>query len=210
MSVRTVKRDLAALDRSGVPVWSRPGPGGGYGIVRGSSLPPINLTSSQAVALLAAVSTARDAPFADQAQAAVQKILDVLDPHTRDRATRLADRVWVNHRSVPRRSIQSPIEQAMTDQMVVRIHYSSGEGAVTIREVEPVLFAARDGHWYLIGWCRLRDAMRWFRLDRVDRAVLTSIPCSGHTVEEVGEPPATARAVHGRERVEDASVAPRG
>ncbi|RBO71843.1 HTH domain-containing protein, partial [Microbacterium sp. H6] len=27
VSVRTVKRDLAALGRSGAPLWSRPGPG---------------------------------------------------------------------------------------------------------------------------------------------------------------------------------------
>ena len=35
VSVRTIKRDLAALDRSGAPVWSRPGPGGGYGLAAG-------------------------------------------------------------------------------------------------------------------------------------------------------------------------------
>ncbi|MDQ3899181.1 MAG: HTH domain-containing protein, partial [Actinomycetota bacterium] len=31
VSVRTIKRDLDALENSGAPVWSRPGPGGGYG-----------------------------------------------------------------------------------------------------------------------------------------------------------------------------------
>lgn len=31
VSVRTIKRDLTALEVSGVPLWSRPGPGGGYG-----------------------------------------------------------------------------------------------------------------------------------------------------------------------------------
>lgn len=92
----------------------------------------------------------------------------------------------------------SPVEQAMTDQKVVRIRYASGDGTPSTREVEPVLFGSAAGHWYLIGWCRLRDAMRWFRLDRVQHAVVTSEPCSGHTVDEVGAPPATARPVHGR------------
>ena len=34
VSVRTIKRDLAALENAGLPIWSRPGPGGGYGLAR--------------------------------------------------------------------------------------------------------------------------------------------------------------------------------
>ncbi|MET0434083.1 MAG: WYL domain-containing protein [Cellulomonas sp.] len=198
VSVRTVKRDLDALERAGAPIWSRPGPGGGYGLAGGASLPPVNLTSAQAVSLLAAVSAARDAPYADLATAAVQKVIDVLDPRTRALAEHLADRVWVDAPPPPARSVRSPIEQAMTDQRVVRIRYLSGDGAVTTRDVEPVLFGSRNGTWYLIGWCRLREAMRWFRLDRVQHASLTSAPCGDHTVEEVGAPPPTSRPVLGR------------
>lgn len=62
VSVRTIKRDLTALERSGEPVWSRPGPGGGYGMAAGSSLPPVSLSAAQAVALMAAVSASPDAP----------------------------------------------------------------------------------------------------------------------------------------------------
>ena len=96
VSVRTVKRDLYALERSGAPIWSRPGPGGGYGLSLSASLPPVTLSPAQAVALLAAVSAAPDAPYADLAAAGVQKFLDVLDPRTRARAYELAGRVWVN------------------------------------------------------------------------------------------------------------------
>ena len=38
---RTIKRDLAALEAGGLPVWGRTGPGGGYGLGQGSSLPPV-------------------------------------------------------------------------------------------------------------------------------------------------------------------------
>jgi predicted DNA-binding transcriptional regulator YafY len=198
VSVRTIKRDLAALETSGAPIWSRPGPGGGYGLAGGASLPPISLSSAQAVSLLAAVSAAPDAPYADLARAAVQKILDVLDPRTREQAEQLADRVWVDTSPSPSRAVSSAIEQAMTDQKVVRIRYASSEGTPTTRMVEPVLFGSTNGHWYLIGWCQLRDAMRWFRLDRIQYAVVTSTPCGGHRIDEIGVPPTTARPVHGR------------
>ncbi|WP_157155839.1 YafY family protein [Diaminobutyricimonas sp. LJ205] len=199
VSVRTVKRDLAALENSGAPVWSRPGPGGGYGLAVGASLPPVSLSPAQAVALMAAVSAAPDAPYADLAAAGIQKILDVLDPRTRARADELAGRVWVNPiPSSSSRTIRSALEEAMAEQRVVRIRYTSRDGTTTTRDVEPVLFASTNGQWYLVGWCRLRNAIRWFTVSRIERASVTKTACGGHTMHEVGEPPANARPVHGR------------
>lgn len=146
--------------------------------------------------MLAAVSSAPDAPFADLAAAAVAKVVDVLDPTTRSRAHALAQRVWVSSAPTPRRAVRSAVEEAMAEQRVVRIRFTAKDGTTTTRDVEPVLFASVEGQWHLIAWCRLRDAMRWFLLARIDRARVTAIPCAGHTVAEVGEPPATARPVH--------------
>ena len=196
VSVRTIKRDLDALENSGAPIWSRPGPGGGYGLRARSNLPPISLTPSQAVALLAAVSAAPDAPYADLASAGIRKILDVLDPRTRKQADELARRVWVNSEPAPARAVRSALEEAMADQYVVRIRYISRTGEGTTRDVEPVIFASTNGRWYLIGWCQLRNEMRWFLVTRIEQASVTRTSCSGHTIQEIGIPPAAARSVH--------------
>lgn len=196
VSVRTVKRDLAALENSGALLWSRPGPGGGYGLVARSTLPPVSLSPAQAVALLTEVSAAPDAPYADLAAAGVRKIMDVLDPRTRAKADELAGRIWVDAPPTPR-TIKSALEEAMSEQHVVRIRYTSRDGDTTTRDVEPVMFAARNGQWYLIGWCRLRSEIRWFLVPRIEHATATRIPCSGHGIDEIGTPPATARPVNG-------------
>lgn len=198
VSVRTIKRDLDALENSGAPIWSRPGPGGGYGLAPGASLPPVSLSPAQAVALMAAVSAAPDAPYADLAAAGIQKILDVLDSKTRARADELAHRVWVNALPSSSRAIKSALEEAMAEQRVIRIRYTSRDETTTTRDVEPVLFASTNGQWYLVGWCRLRNAMRWFTVSRIERASVTKTACAGHTIHEVGEPPANARPVHSR------------
>ena len=202
VSVRTIKRDLTALENSGAPVWSRPGPGGGYGLAARATLPPVNLTPAQAVALLAAVSAAPDAPYADLASAGVRKILDVLDPRTRAKADQLASRVWVNTPPASARPLKSALEEAMAEQRVVRIRYTSSEGSTTTRDVEPVTFAYVNGCWHLVGWCRLRSAMRWFLVSRIEHASTTMTPCGSHSVHELGLPPATARPVHSETRAQ--------
>ena len=197
VSVRTIKRDLTALENSGALIWSRPGPGGGYGLVARGTLPPVSLTPVQAVALLTAVSAAPDAPYADLALAGVRKIMDVLDPRTRAKADEMARRVWVNAPPTPR-TIKSALEEAMAEQRVVRIRYTAGDGNETTRDVEPVMFASTNGQWYLIGWCRLRSDMRWFLVSRIEHASATKVACSGHGIDEIGIPPATARPVNGQ------------
>lgn len=197
VSVRTVKRDLTALENSGLPVWSRPGPGGGYGLAGRANLPPVSLTPAQAVALLAAVAAAPDAPYSDLAAAGVRKIIDVLDPGTRARADALAARIWVRPPAETSRAVRSALEEAMAEQRVVRIRYTSRAGATTSRDVEPVMFAHAAGLWYFIGWCRLRNAMRWFLVSQITRASVTAAPCGSHSIDDVGDPPPTARPVHG-------------
>lgn len=195
VSVRTIKRDLAALEAAGLPLWSRPGPGGGYGLLSKGALPPVTLTDAQALSLLAAVAAAPDAPYSDLATAAVRKIMDVLDPNTRVRVDQLASRVWVNRASGSSRVIRSACEQAMTEQRVLRIDYVAANGAASRRDVEPMVFANTNGNWYLVGWCRLRDAVRWFLVSRIRRASVTREPCAGHSVAEIGTPPPTATSV---------------
>ncbi|MFT3943706.1 MAG: WYL domain-containing protein [Ancrocorticia sp.] len=199
VSVRTIKRDLAALENSGAPIWSRPGPGGGYGLAVGSKLPSVSLTPAQAVALLAAVSAAPDAPYSDLASAGIRKIMDVLDPRTRAQADELARRIWVNTDQPGTRAVRSALEEAMSEQRVVRIRYTAQDGNTTTRDVEPVIFASTNGHWYLVGWCQLREDMRWFLVSHIERATVTMARCGTHDVEEIGTPPKTARSLNSKE-----------
>ncbi|WP_371177496.1 WYL domain-containing protein [Buchananella felis] len=121
--------------------------------------------------------------------------MDVLDPNTRVRVDQLASRVWVNRASGSSRVIRSACEQALTEQRVLRIDYVAANGAASRRDVEPMVFANTNGNWYLVGWCRLRDAVRWFLVSRIRRASVTREPCAGHSVAEIGTPPPTATSV---------------
>jgi predicted DNA-binding transcriptional regulator YafY len=193
VTTRTIKRDLVALQSAGLPLWGRPGPGGGYGLAESATRPPVIFSTAQAVALCAAVAAAAQAPFADSATAATRKVLDALDPGARRQAVELAQRVWVDVGPPAPRRVLTAVEHGLTNQLTVNLTYLDRRGAVTRREVEPMIIALTRGRWWLVGWCRLRDDIRWFELARVQTAASTRRRCSGRTTADIGTPPESAR-----------------
>jgi predicted DNA-binding transcriptional regulator YafY len=223
VSERTIKRDVAALQQAGLTIWAQAGPGGGYVLDPSASLPPVNFTPGQAVAVAVALATLPPgSPFAVDALAARGKVWDALAAGDRERAEALAARVWVRHDAPdasPEASDASParsaaaggdvvgrarsrlrvlraVEQALAGSRVLAVRYRDGRGVTTSRRVEPVLLAHTEGRWYLVAWCRSREAIRWFRLERVERADLTAETYAPRPVADVGEPPAGATAVY--------------
>lgn len=194
VSTRTIKRDVAALQEAGLPIWAAAGPGGGYVLDGRATLPPVNLTPAQAVAVAVALAGAPDAPFAADGRVALEKVLDALGPAARADAERLGGRVWV--RGAPRRpGPAAVVEQALLRRRVVVLRYRAGSGEVTRRRVDPHLLARTGGHWYLVAWCRERDAPRWFRWDRIEAADPTTEPAVERDPALFGAPPEDAHAV---------------
>ena len=192
VSTRTIKRDVGALQQVGLPVWAQPGPGGGYVLSGTATLPPVNFTETQAVAVAVALAMQPDAPYAADGRAALEKVLDVMEPNARQRAEELGRRVWV--RGVQERSprVSHAIEQAMATRRVLALTYRDGQGQPSRRRVEPHLIALTDDYWYLIAWCHQKQAVRWFRWDRIDAADLTGQPFPDRDPATFGTPPADA------------------
>src|SRR2546430_9869557 len=70
-------------------------------------------------------------------------------------------------------AVPSVIEQAIVARRVLWICYLDRGGNRTERDVEPIVFMAGPGGWYLVGWCRVRGAARCFRVDRIQQAEVT-------------------------------------
>ncbi|MBJ8343064.1 YafY family protein [Antrihabitans sp. YC2-6] len=195
VTTRTVKRDISALQSAGVPIESRAGPGGGYFLDRAASLPAVNFTVAQAIAIALALAMNRDAPFAEDGRAALAKLLDVMDPESRRRAEEVGARVWVRGSAHSSSAIRRAIEECVERRRLVSLRYLDDDGVRSDRRVEPHMLAHTGGRWYLIGWCRTRDAVRWFRLDRVADAATTSESFEPRPADVFGEPPRDAFAV---------------
>ncbi len=68
---------------------------------------------------------------------------------------------------------------------MLRITYRDRHDRETVRDVEPVAFAATRTEWYLMAWCRLRGGARAFRVDRIRAADDTGEPASPRSYRDL-------------------------
>lgn len=166
VSVRTIERDIAALQASGVPIWAESGRTGGYVVDRAHTLPPVNLTAAEAVAMAVALHRLAGTPFAAAANAALRKLVAVMPAADVAEAHRLAGRVHLVGDG-PATPVPRLVADALSAERVLRLRYADRNGAESVRDVEPVGYVGNARHWYLLGWCRLRGDLRTFRTDRI-------------------------------------------
>jgi len=196
VSVRTIKRDISTLQHGGFPVWAVPGPSGGYTVDASATLPPVNITAAEASALAAALAVCQGQPFARHGETALTKLLAVMDERIRLQTRRLSDRIWINHTDQPiPPGILSCIEQALQTRRTLNLTYLDENNHQTSRQVDPQILANSKGNWYLIAHCHLRNRIRWFRLDRIQKTTLTSQPATDIPLTQIGHPPPTAHPV---------------
>lgn len=171
---RTVERDIGALQEAGVPIYAEAGRTGGYALDKRHSLPPVNITASEAVAVAVALEGLRGTPFHDAARSLLTKVMAVMPERDAALAHDLAGRVHLQAREAPRPP--AAVAEAMSARRVLVFGYVDRHGAATRRAVEPLAYLGGPNHWYLMAWCRLRQELRAFRLDRVLEPTVTDEP----------------------------------
>lgn len=176
ISERTVYRDIQALSEVGVPIMAMPGEG--YRLMEGYYLPPIAFSAEEARALYLAVSMlagqAAPGPTHSAAQAALEKVRAVLPAATLRQVEALQAILRFYAFPGPRLNFDDKtfldLQEAIYEQRLVHLRYHAlHTNEVTERDVEPLELVLLDKSWILTGYCRLRQDMRAFRLDRIDR-----------------------------------------
>lgn len=173
VSDRTIYRDIAHLQGSGLPIEGEAGIG--YMLRPGFDLPPMTFTHDQLDALalgLAFVISAGD-PGLAHAAAEVRAKLEAALPDSPSRPLADAPFLSMNARSGPE---GQALRHAIRARRIVCFDYRDGVGAQTHRRVRPLLFWSFPAGFMLSGWCEMRRDFRSFRLDRMTALDVTDTP----------------------------------
>ena len=169
---RAARRYIAILREADIPVESTRGPYGGYRVGRGIRLPPLLFTAAEALGLVMAVldgsHAAADAD--DPVGAALGKIIRALPENVGRPAAAMR-----RHASVapdrgaarPGTETTSALVAAIAAQRRVSIGYRSQSGRQWAEDVDPWAVVVRHGRWYLLCHSHRADAVRAYRIDRI-------------------------------------------
>lgn len=181
VSRRTMFRDIRSLIESGVPIGGDAGEG--YFIVEGYHLPPVVFNKEEACAILLGakfVEKSADSQTVEAFEKAMYKIKAVLKYSDKEFLDNLDERISI--RSSPSKahfpdSHIAEIQMAIaTDRLISITYYSQYNDSTTKREVEPLGMVFYSSRWHLIGFCRLRQDLRDFRTDRIQKVEILSEP----------------------------------
>jgi predicted DNA-binding transcriptional regulator YafY len=176
VSPRTVLRYMDMLDELGIPLYSERGPNGGFSLVRGYKLPPLIFSAEEATVLYRGANLVREVwgqTYANAVTSVTAKLDNVLPDDLREEVAEAQQNLVVlaglTHRDVrPWEQTIHVLRRCMGERRCVQMVYRGrSRGEETARTVEPYALALLWGNWYLVGFCRLRQEVRTFRLERI-------------------------------------------
>jgi len=182
VSIRTIYRDIKALENAGVPIYSEAGVG--YSLASGYNLPPTLFTQEEAMSFAVAEKLMQqnlDKHVAQNFSAALSKMRSVLRTEQKEKVQHLDDNVWlvgkphVFNAAVP--DAIAKILEAIASKKQVELNYKKLENANSEKRiVEPIGVFQEFDFWYLLAHCNLRNDIRQFRIDRIQSIVALHSP----------------------------------
>ena len=173
ISLRTVYRDIRALEEGGIPIGAEAGIG--YFLDDNYTLPPIMFTTEEASAILMAgkiMPHLSDKNVDNTFQDALYKIKSVVKTEDKQLLEKLDQsvKVFTGISSAPKKDsiYLQDIQQALVQSKVLHLEYFAHyKQEISLREVEPIGLLFYALNWHLIAYCKLRGDYRDFRLDRI-------------------------------------------
>lgn len=187
VSVRTIYRDIEAINMAGIPVVSHQGNDGGFSIMENFTLRRHLFTFEDMMGVISAlkgINTAIGDPVIDNT---IEKFKNMLPSSARISEDASSDDIVIN--VVPwgcKKNIQPAFSffyTAVREKRAVRITYRDFNLNESERTVEPLQLVFKGYAWYLYAQCRKRSDFRLFRLSRISNYSLT-----GERFEKKGEP----------------------
>ncbi|WNC17712.1 YafY family protein [Brevibacillus brevis] len=184
VSLRTIYRDLEAINAAGIPIVAFPGSSGGYEIMENFTIDRQYLSLEELVTVIAALKGVQSTAEDQQIALLLEKIKTLVPVKESESGTRTAYPIvydfnpWGSTQESMRKV--NLLREAVERRQRVSFLYTKPQGDAGERTIEPVTLVLKGYVWYVYGYCLWRQSYRFFRLSRI--ADLCALPESfeGH------------------------------
>ena len=172
VSVRTIYRDMEALESAGIPIVTHAGVNGGISIIEQYKIDKKLFTNQDISTLLTSLySVSGSIPEAKLNQT-LEKIKGLI-PREHGRAIELTSRQlyidmtpWSNHPRISEALKQ--IQKSLEESRLIQFSYTPRYGETAARTAEPHQLVLKENNWYLRAFCLERRDFRTFKLRRME------------------------------------------
>ncbi|MDR6722799.1 putative DNA-binding transcriptional regulator YafY [Paenibacillus amylolyticus] len=199
VSIRTIQRDLDALQSMGFPLYTEVGVHGGYQVLPNRLLPPLQLNQNEALGLflmLEYLEKVPDFPYGSVREHLAEQYFSSLPQDVQDLVMRMRKHITFlqPHPSMHAQPMTTTMLDAAVEKRGVTFQYSSRNGQKTVR-VFPIGIYYDRGYWYMPA--RHKERVLLYRVDRMSDLEITD-----ETDESIPNLHDWLRAEDERERVE--------
>lgn len=171
VSPRTIYRDIDAINMAGIPVRSASGVGGGFEIMPSYKLDKKVFSTAELSTLLMGLSGLSGMMRGEELVNTLAKVKSFI-PADRAKDIELkANQVCIDLSPwMDTQNIQPYLEimkTALQESRLLTFAYADQHGNKTVRTVEPYQLVLKSSHWYLQGYCHIRNDYRLFKLSRI-------------------------------------------
>lgn len=179
VSVRTILRDVDAINLAGIPIVTYQGANGGIGIAEGYRLDRSVLTEDDMAALITTLRSVAGTIPDSRHEILMEKIKNTMSSSQLETLNTKVNQLvidlspWGGNEHLQRKL--ADIRKAIECCKEIEFIYIDTMGNRTVRRVEPYSLVLKAQKWYLYAWCSLRSGFRLFKLSRIRELTVTDI-----------------------------------
>lgn len=177
VSVRTILRDVDAINLAGIPIVTYQGVNGGIGIAEGYRLDRSVLTEDDMAAIITTLKGVAGTIPDSRHGVLMEKIKNTLSSSQLETLNSKVNQFvidlspWGGNEHLKRKL--SDIGKAIEGFKEIEFIYIDTEGNKTTRRVEPYSLVLKAQKWYVYAWCNVRSGFRLFKLSRIRELTVT-------------------------------------
>lgn len=164
VSTRTVYRDINTLTIAGIPILSAKGTGGGISLMDGYTIDKSLLSKEEQRSVCQGLQILQSAKF-PSAEMALSKISAVFRNALEPKWLDVDFTYWGSDETEKIKF--SDLQYAILNMRTIGFHYYNSEFRKSERIIEPLRLMFKSHAWYIVGYCRLKEEIRTFRLSRM-------------------------------------------
>ncbi|TFJ47442.1 transcriptional regulator [Carnobacterium divergens] len=176
VSLRTIYRDIDAINMAGIPVRSISGVGGGIEIMPNYKIDRKTFSTNDLSAILMGLSNISNMMQSKELSNALAKVKSFIPANSAKDIELKANQIyidlspWMGGRDA--QNYLEMIKKALHEKNNLSFDYADRYGNKTTRLVEPYQLVMKNSHWYVHGYCLKRNDFRLFRLFRMSNLQL--------------------------------------